>query len=104
MERLLELLKYQPKEILHWLILELMKADAISFTEIAEAHNKYLQILQKKEMEKLMQLRGKVISLWTGTKKELPKSLMTLIQEAKDNGWANISQEDIDKSKWRNKL
>ena len=54
MEELLELLKHQPKEILHWLILELMKADAISFTEIAEAHNKYLQMLQKKEMEELM--------------------------------------------------
>lgn len=86
------------------MILELMKANAISFTEIADAHNKYLQMLQRKEMKELMQLRTKVISLWTGTKKELPKSLMTLMQEAKDNGWANISQEDIDKSKWRNKL
>lgn len=100
MAELLELLKHQPKEILHWLILELMKADAISFTDIADAHNKYLQILKKKEMEELMQLRSKVISLWIGTKKELPKSLVALIQEGKDNGWANISQEDIDKSKW----
>ena len=100
MEELLELLKHQPKEILHWLILELMKANAISFTDIADAHNRYLQMLQKKEMKELIQLRSKVISLWTGTKKELPKSLVVLMQEAKDNGWANISQEDIDKSKW----
>lgn len=100
MKELLELLKHQPKEILHWLILELMKADAISFTEIAEAHNKYLQMLQKKEMEELMQLRAKVISLWAGTKKELPKSLTALITEGMNNGWANITQEQIDKSKW----
>ena len=100
MEELLELLKHQPKEILHWLILELMKAVAISFTDIAEAHNKYLQMLQKQEMEELMKLRGKVIGLWCGTKKELPKSLVTLIQEGKDKGWVNITQEQIDKSKW----
>ena len=100
MLELLELLKKQPKEILHWIILELMREGAISFTEIAETHNKYLQMLQKKEMEELMVLRGKIIGLWCGTKKELPKSLVALIQEAKDNGWANISQEDIDKSKW----
>ena len=100
MAELLELLKKQPKEILHWIILELMKVDAISFTDIADAHNKYLQMLQKKEMEELMQLRSKVISLWTETKKGLPKSLVALMQEAKDNGWANITQEQINKSKW----
>lgn len=100
MSELLELLKHQPKEILHWLILELIKADVISFIEIAEAHNKYLQMLQKKEMEELMQLRSKVISLWTGTKKELPKSLTALITEGMNNGWVNITQEQIDKSKW----
>ena len=100
MTELLELLKHQPKEVLHWLILELMRADAISFTDIAEAHNEYLQMLQKQEMEELMKLRGKVIDLWVGTKKDLPKSLVALMQEAKDKGWANITQEQIDKSKW----
>ena len=100
MEELLELLKHQPKEILHWLILELMKAVAILFSDIADAHNKYLQMLQKKEMEELIQLRSKVISLWTGTKKGLPKSLTALITEGMNNGWVNITQEQIDKSKW----
>jgi predicted HTH domain antitoxin len=100
MNDLLELLKRQPKEILHWLILELIRADAISFTDIAEAHNKYLQMLQKQEMEELMKLRGKVIDLWCGTKKELPKSLVALITEGMNNGWVNITQEQIDKSRW----
>ena len=100
MEELLEILKHQRKEVLHWLILELMRADTISFTDIAEAHNKYLQMLQKQEMEELMKLRGKVIDLWCGTKKELPKSLVALITEGMNNGWVNITQEQIDKSKW----
>ena len=100
MEELLEMLKHQPKEILHWMILELMKVDAISFTDIADAHIEYLQMLNKKEREELMLLRGKVISLWTGTKKELPKSLTALITEGMNNGWVNITQEQIGKSKW----
>lgn len=100
MNELFELLKHQPKEILHWLILELMKENVISFTDIADAHNKYLQMLQKQEMEELIKLRCKVIELWCGTKKELPKSLVALMQEGKDMGWANITQECIDNSKW----
>jgi len=47
-----------------------------------------------------MNLRSKVIYLWCGTKKELPSKLVSLMQEAKDNGWANITQEQIDNSKW----
>jgi DNA-directed RNA polymerase subunit F len=103
MEQLLEILKHQRKEVLQWLVLELMRADKLSFAEIAELHVQYLEQLKKGETEKLMKLRGKVISLWSGTKKKLPASLVSLMQEAKDAGWANITQEQIDNSKW-NKL
>lgn len=100
MEQLLELLKQQPKEVLQWLILELMKEGKLSFTDIAETHVKYLKMLKKGESEKLMNLRTKVIDLWCGTKKDLPKSLVALITEGMNEGWVNITQEQIDKSKW----
>lgn len=100
MEQLLELLKQQPKEVLQWLILELMKDNKLSFTDIAEIHVKYLEMLRKGQSEKLMHLRSEVIALWCGTKKELPKSLVTLITEGMNEGWVNITQEQIDKSKW----
>lgn len=100
MEELLKLLKQQPKEILQWLVLELMRDEKLSFAEIAELHVKHLEMLKKGETEKLIHLRSEVIDLWCGTKKELPKKLISLMQEAKDNGWANISQEQIDGSKW----
>jgi len=100
MEQLLEFLKQQPKEILQWLILELMRADKISFAEIAELHVQYLSKLKQGESEKLMHLRTKVIDLWCGTKKDLPKSLTTLITEGMNDGWVNITQEQINKSKW----
>ena len=99
MEQLLEILKKQPKEVLKWIVLELMKEDKLSFADIAEMHIKYLEILKKGETEKLMNLRTKVIELWCGTKKDLPKSLVALITEGMNNGWVNITQEQIDKSK-----
>lgn len=100
MKELLELLKQQPKEILQWLILELMKEGKLSFAEIAELHVKYLEMLKKGETEKLMNLRTKVIELWCGTKKDMPKSLVALITEGMNEGWVNITQEQIDNSRW----
>ena len=100
MERILNILRQQPKEILQWIILELMKDDKLSFTDIAEMHVKYLEMLKKGETEKLMKLRSSVIDLWSGTKKELPSRLVALITEGMEKGWVNITQEQIDKSKW----
>ena len=100
MEQILELLKEQPKEVLQWLILELMKEGKLSFAEIAETHIKYLEMLKKGESEKLMHLRTKVIDLWCGTKKDLPKSLVALITEGMNEGWVNTTQEQIDNSRW----
>ena len=100
MKEILELLKQQPKEVLQWLILELMRDNRLSFAEIAETHVKYLEMLKKGETEKLMHLRTKVIDLWCGTKKDLPKSLVALITEGMNEGWVNITQEQIDSSKW----
>lgn len=92
-----------PKEILEIYILELMKDEKVSFADIANLHVKYIEELKKGNEKELMQLRGKVIGLWCGTKKEVPSKLVAMMQEAKDNGWANISQEQIDNSKWNRK-
>lgn len=100
MEQLLEILKNQPKEILQWIVLELMQDNKLSFAEIAELHVQYLEMLRQGQTEKLMRLRSKVIDLWCGTKKDLPSKLVTLMQQGKDEGWANITQEQIDNSKW----
>lgn len=100
MEELYKQLSQFPKECLEWLVLRLMKDEKISFADIAKIHVEYLEALKRGETEKLMNLRSKVIDLWVGTKKELPSKMVSLMQEAKDNGWANITQEQIDNSKW----
>lgn len=100
MEQLLELLKEQPKEVLQWIVLELMKDGKLSFTDIAEMHVKYLEMLKKGQAKKLMHLRSRVIDLWCGTKKDLPTKLVSIIQEGMNEGWVNITQGQIDNSKW----
>ena len=100
MKEILEILKQQPKEVLQWIILELLASDKLSFAELAEIHIKHLEQLKKGETEELMKLRGEVISLWCGTKKELPSKLVSLITEGMNKGWVNITQKQIDNSKW----
>lgn len=100
MEQILDLLKQQRKEVIQWIVLELMRDGKLSFAEIAELHVQYLEELKKGETEELMKLRGKVISLWCDTKKNIGNNLVELMQEARDKGWANISQEQINNSKW----
>ncbi len=103
MEQLLELLKGQPKEVLQWIVLELMRDGKLSFADITELHVKHLEMLKRGQTEKLMRLRSQVIGLWCGTKKALPAKLIDLMQQGKDEGWANITQEQIDNSKWNKK-
>lgn len=103
MEEIYKQLSTLPKEYLEWFILRLMKDGKISFSSIATIHTEYLESLKKGETERLMTLRSKVIDLWCGTKKELPSKLVSIMQEAKDVGWANITQEQIDNSKWNKK-
>lgn len=100
MENLYEFLKSQSKEIVLYLIYKLMLDNKFSFAELVELHVKHLEELKKGETERLVKLRGKVIGLWCDKKKNIGKNITELMQEAKDNGWANLTQEQIDNSKW----
>lgn len=100
---LLEILKSLPKEILHQLVFMLMEAGCISFPEIATEHVRLLERLRKHNTEEMLQLRYKISELWCGNKKDVPKKLVAYMQEFKDRGWINLSQEQIDNSKWNKK-
>lgn len=101
MDELYETLSSLPKEYIEYFILRLMKDEKISFSQVATIHVKYLEALKQGETEKLMTLRSKFIDLWCGTKKALPNKIVELMQEAMSEGWANITQEQIDASKWK---
>lgn len=93
-----------PKEVLEYFILMLMKDNKISFSDIAVLHADYIKSLLNLNTEELVKLHSKIIDLWCGTKKDLPNKLVKLMQEGKDNGWANITQEKIENSKWNKPL
>lgn len=103
MEELYNHLAALPQEYLEYFILRLMQEEKISFSRIAVQHTEYIKSLKKGETQQLMELRSKFIDLWCSTKKELPSKIVSLMQEAKDKGWANITQEQINNSKWNNK-
>ena len=101
MDELIEYLGKQPKEVILYIILKLMQDNKIDFVDIANAHVEHLEQLKKGESEELMKLRAKIVCMWCDNKKNIGKNIRKLMQEAKDNGWANISQEQIDNSKWK---
>lgn len=100
---LVEILKSLPKEVLHYIIFKLMECGAISFPEIATEHVRLVEQLRKRNTEEMLQLRCKISELWCGHKKDVPKKLVEYMQEFKDRGWINLSQEQIDNSKWNEK-
>ena len=97
---LLEVLKSLPKEYLEFYIHELMASGCISFTDIAIQHANFLEEIKKHDTEEILQLRYKISDLWCGNKKDVPKKLVAYMQEFKDRGWINLSQEQINNSKW----
>jgi len=97
---LLEVLKSLPKEFLEFYIHELMAAGCISFADIATQHVRYLEEIRRHDTEEMLQLRYKISDLWLGNKKDVPEKLVAYMQEFKDRGWINLSQEQIDNSKW----
>ena len=87
-------------------VVNIYREDKISgyHSENRKEFQKLLEELRKGQTEELMKLRGKLVSLWCDTKKNLGKNLVALMQEGKDNGWVNIDQEKIDNSKWNKSL
>ena len=103
MNELIEYIGKQPKEVILYIIFKLMQDGKIDFVDITKVHVEHLEEMRKGQTEKLISLRSKVIGLWCGKKQDIGKNLVALIQEGKNDGWVNITQEKIDNSKWNHK-
>jgi len=99
MEELLKLLKTLPKEYLQVIILELMKDQKISYEDITKAYVEYLDMLRKGQSEAYMELQSKVVTMWSGTKKDRDQKLKDIMHYLLDKGRINTTHEDIDKHK-----
>ena len=99
MEEILKLLKTLPKEYLQVIILELMKDQKISYEDITQAYIEYLNMLRKGQSEAYMELQSKVVTMWSGTKKDRNNKLADIMHYLLDKGRINTTHEAIDKHK-----
>ena len=99
MEEILKSLKALPKEYLQVIILELMKDQKISYEDITQAYVEYLNMLQKGQSEAYFELQSKVITMWSGTKKDRDKNLKDIMHYLLDKGRINTTHKMIDKHK-----
>ena len=99
MEEILKALKALPKEYLQVIILELMKDQTISYEDITQAYIEYLNMLRKGQSEAYMELQSKVVTMWSGNKKDRDKNLKDIMHYLLDKGCINTTHEMIDKRK-----
>ena len=99
MEQILKALKTLPKEYLQVIILELMKDQKISYEDITQAYVQYLDMLRKGQSEAYMELQSKVVTMWSGNKKDRDKNLKDIMHYLLDKGRINTTHEAIDKHK-----
>lgn len=96
MEEILKLLKTLPKEYLQVIILELMKDQTISYEDITKAYVEYLDMLRKGQSEAYLELQSKVVTMWSGTKKDRDQKLKDIMHYLLDKGRINTTHENID--------
>jgi hypothetical protein len=99
MEEIMKALKALPKEYLQVIILELMKDQTISYEDITKMYVQYLDMLRKGQSEAYMELQSKVVTMWSGTKKDRDQKLKDIMHYLLDKGCINTTHEDIDKHK-----
>jgi hypothetical protein len=99
MGEILKALKALPKEYLQVIILELMKDQKISYEDITQAYIEYLNMLRKGQSEAYLELQSKVVTMWSGTKKDRDKNLKDIMHYLLDKGRINTTHEDINKHK-----
>ena len=97
MGEILKALKALPKEYLQVIILELMKDQKISYEDITQAYVEFLDMLRKGQSEAYLELQSKVVTMWSGTKKDRDKNLKDIMHYLLDKGRINTTHEDIDK-------
>lgn len=97
MGELINALKSLNKDVLLIVIHELMKDGKLSFTELAQIHNDYLEELRDKQNERYSDLKTEIIKMWADHKKNMNDNLKKIMHDLVDKGEVNFTHERIDK-------
>ena len=99
-EELIEKLKVLPKDYLLMIVHELMKDEKLSFTELAEIHNRYLQYLKEEQNERFNGLLSKFMDIAYDKKKNRDLNIANAMHWLLDQGQINSTHERIDQ-RWK---
>lgn len=93
-----ELVKLSSEERV-FLIIELTKADKVSYQDITTAYTGWLEFKRKQISKDYQELKGKVLDEFVGNKKDRTKALKDAIRYLVDKGQLNFTYEQIEKHK-----
>lgn len=93
-----ELVKLSTEERV-FLVLELMKADKISYQDITTAYTAWLEFKRKQISEDYQELKGRVLDEFVGHKKDRTEALKDTVRYLVDKGQLNFTYEQIEKHK-----
>lgn len=96
MEEIIKVLKSLPKEYLQAIILDLMISECVSYEDITKVYVEYLDMLRKGQSEAYMELQSKVVTMWSGKKKDRDIKLKEIMHYLLDKGRINTTHEKID--------
>lgn len=96
-KNIITILKNINKDALLYIIYQLMLDGNISYHDITNLHVKHLISLEQKTNYKFTELIGKVIGMYSDSKKNYDKNLKDIIHYLRDEGRINITHEQIDK-------
>lgn len=96
MGEILKALKTLPKEFIAAIILDLMISEKVSYEDITKVYVEYLDMLRKGQSEAYAELQGKVVTMWSGAKKDRDKNLKDIMHYLLDKGRINTTHEKID--------
>jgi len=96
MEEIIKALKSLPKEFIAAIILDLMISEKVSYEDITKVYVDYLDMLCKGQSEAYQELQSKVVSMWSGAKKDRDKNLKDIMHYLLDKGRINTTHEKID--------
>jgi len=93
-----ELVKLSTEERI-FIILELMKADKVSYQDITTAYTSWLEFKRKQISKDYQELKSKVLDEFISNKKDRTKALKDTIRYLVDKGQINFTYEQIEKHK-----
>lgn len=82
-----------------FIIIELMKADEVSYQDITTAYTGWLEFKRKQISKDYQELKSKVLNEFVGNKKDRTKALKDTIRYLVDKGQLNFTYEQIEKHK-----